>query len=542
MDLGRKALHLYAASGRACALFEGGAIRCWGSGQGGQLGYGNRNDIRDSQALAAAGDVDVGGKVLQLALGGEITCALLDSGAVRCWGRGAIGYPAQRATASKPFRAIGADLHPAGAGDVDVGGRVTSISASGEHVCALLEGGRVRCWGSGFRGQLGYGNDHDVGQRDTPASAGDVDIGGKVVQLAAGEAHTCALLDTGAVRCWGQGEEGRLGYGNARSIGDDETPASAGDVAVGGKVVQIAAGGFHTCALLATGAVRCWGLGEQGELGYGNAAHVGLDDKPEAAGDVPVVVLPAVARAAATPAVTPLTFTAAPELTNAEHDTPGTCEPKCVGCSTVYDSRHFTDAPKRELSAHEKELVTDALKQHLAAPACAADPVHLHPSLVGTKEDPSMILNVIDGSFTESGRHQSLVLLLAGHCGAMGGHSENWGERLVILLEGNARLATFVDDTSPSLLYKLDLNHDGIDEVLAWGGWAGAGGSSGWIEPRTYAGTKQRTLAHFDTSEADCGFGNTKRVESLVQARWSASTSACFLQRRFTLHCAPLPH
>ncbi len=55
------------------------------------------------------------------------------------------------------------------------------------------------------------------------------------------------------MRCWGSGVFGRLGYGNLKAIGDDETPASAGDVDVGGKVIQIAAGDAHTCALLEGG-------------------------------------------------------------------------------------------------------------------------------------------------------------------------------------------------------------------------------------------------------------------------------------------------
>jgi hypothetical protein len=61
---------------------------------------------------------------------------------------------------------------------------------------------------------------------------GAVDVGGAVAELAIGAFHVCVALDTGAVRCWGEGAEGALGYGNTQTIGDDETPASAGDVAV----------------------------------------------------------------------------------------------------------------------------------------------------------------------------------------------------------------------------------------------------------------------------------------------------------------------
>ena len=102
---------------------------------------------------------------------------------------------------------------------------------------------------------------------------------------AAGFIHICALLDTGAVRCWGFGADGQLGYGNTNNIGDDEVPASAGDVDLGGTVVQIASGGFHTCALLDTGTARCWGRGADGQLGYGNIVWIGDDEVPASAGD-----------------------------------------------------------------------------------------------------------------------------------------------------------------------------------------------------------------------------------------------------------------
>src|SRR3954471_23525983 len=80
-----------------------------------------------------------------------------------------------------------------------------------------------------------------------------------------GGRHTCALLSNGAVRCWGYGLNGELGYGNSKDIGDNETPASAGDVNVGGPVQQLALGEFHTCALLTTGKVRCWGSNGTGQ-------------------------------------------------------------------------------------------------------------------------------------------------------------------------------------------------------------------------------------------------------------------------------------
>jgi alpha-tubulin suppressor-like RCC1 family protein len=283
VNVGGTVTQIAAGAIHTCALLDTGAVRCWGDGFHGMLGYGNQNAIGDNEAPASAGDVNVGGTVVQITAGNQHTCALLDTGAVRCWGWGNYGQLGHASTSN-----IGDYFAPAGYGDVDVGGTVTQVVAGGNHTCALLETGAVRCWGQGFRGALGYGNANNIGDTEHPASAGDVNVGGIAVKLAAGSDHTCALLDTGAVRCWGWGVFGELGYGNETTIGDNETPASAGDVDVGGVVTHIAAGALHTCAALDTGAIRCWGSDYHGQLGYGSPpSDIGDDEAPATAGDVP---------------------------------------------------------------------------------------------------------------------------------------------------------------------------------------------------------------------------------------------------------------
>ena len=293
VDIGGKVQQISAAGSFTCALLETGDVRCWGYGDNGRLGYGNTNYIGDDETPASAGNVDIGGKVQQISVGGFHACALLRAGNVRCWGTA--GYSALGYGNSND---IGDDETPASAGDVDVGGTVKQITTGHTHTCALLTAGTVRCWGSNVYGQLGYGNTHVIGDDETPASAGDVDVGGTVKQIAARSDHTCALLTAGTVRCWGGDAYGELGYGRGTQymIGDDETPASAGDVDVGGAVKQIAVGVNTSCALLETGAVRCWGLGGEvvgggagnGQLGYGNTNNIGDDETPASAGDVDV--------------------------------------------------------------------------------------------------------------------------------------------------------------------------------------------------------------------------------------------------------------
>lgn len=169
-------------------------------------------------------------------------------------------------------------------GDIDVGGAVIDIAGGTDHTCAVLDTGAVRCWGYAWYGALGYGNQVDIGDDETPASAGDVDVGGSAVQVAAGFDNTCARLDGGAVRCWGSGSFGALGHGDTVTVGDDETPASAGDVDLDGQAIGLVMGWHHVCARLDDGSVRCWGLGEMGTLGYGNTDNIGDDETPASAG------------------------------------------------------------------------------------------------------------------------------------------------------------------------------------------------------------------------------------------------------------------
>jgi cysteine-rich repeat protein len=280
--------HVLPKHSRTCVILETGAVRCWGKNDFGYLGYGH-----DDWVFAwNADDLDLGGRAVQLAGGFHHTCALLDTGAVRCWGAnylGQLGYG--------HLQTIGDDETPASAGDVPLGGRAVQIASGAEHVCVLLDTGDVKCWGAALvedddypdghpTGALGYGDLRNVGDDETPDAVGTVPLGGRAVQLRAGGRSTCALLDTGGVRCWGIDYE-LMSYGARTTVGDDETPAQVGDVSLGGRVVQISThGNMHRCALLDTGAIRCWGYYQSGNLGQGRPGHVGDNELPS---DVPTV-------------------------------------------------------------------------------------------------------------------------------------------------------------------------------------------------------------------------------------------------------------
>jgi alpha-tubulin suppressor-like RCC1 family protein len=159
------------------------------------------------------------------------------------------------------------------------------LDAGLDSTCARVNGGGVRCWGESFGGKLGYGDLNNLGDNELPTSAGELDLGDSVAAFSVGSSHSCALLSGGQTRCWGLGNDGALGYGNETSIGDNETPASAGNVNVGALVVGLSVGGY-SCALLGGGGVRCWGKNNKGQLGYGNTDDLGDNEIPAVAGDI----------------------------------------------------------------------------------------------------------------------------------------------------------------------------------------------------------------------------------------------------------------
>ena len=262
-----------------CALTKAGDVHCWGRNNVGQLGQGNVVAIGDDELPNKIPKVDLGAKALSLVAGEYHTCAIVEGGKVRCWGRSNVG---QLGLAS--VQSIGDNEQPWTVADVPIGAQVEALAAGRSHTCALVKGGKVRCWGGGNLGQLGYGNINNIGDNETPASAGDVPLGGVALQVTAGENFSCAIVDNGKVRCWGQGANGALGYGNVANIGDDELPSSVDHVFLGTPVKLIASGRRHTCALATDESVHCWGLNSNGQLGLGTVAALGDNETPSIGG------------------------------------------------------------------------------------------------------------------------------------------------------------------------------------------------------------------------------------------------------------------
>lgn len=259
-----------------------GRILAWGANGAYELGLAHAVELGDDETPLAATvttEVQTGGVALQLVVGRGFACVRLDDGGVRCWGTNAHGQLGQGHT-----ERVGDDEAPWQVPTIELGAAAVDIAAGAEHACAVLRGGSVRCWGSGREGQLGHGDLESIGDDERPLDVGEVDVGAAVVDVAAGGSHTCALLDSGAVRCWGRAREGQLGRGDVEAIGDDETPAEAGDALAGEAAVSLTAGSMHTCAVSRAGTLRCWGSGERGQLGLGSTKLIGDDEAPALAG------------------------------------------------------------------------------------------------------------------------------------------------------------------------------------------------------------------------------------------------------------------
>lgn len=209
-----------------------------------------------------------------VAVGRNHVCAAASGAGLKCWGKasyGQLGYGDEVQRGDDPGE-MGAQL-PA----VEFAGalHIVALSAGDDHTCALLASGAVTCWGDNSLGQLGVGDTIDRG--DDPgemAALPTVDLGGaQVAALASGDDFNCVLIEGGSVRCWGGNPNGQLCLGDtiARGNGTGALDTAASNAQLGDFVVaSIALGPWHACALSDNGQIKCWGYNAFGQLGYGD--------------------------------------------------------------------------------------------------------------------------------------------------------------------------------------------------------------------------------------------------------------------------------
>jgi alpha-tubulin suppressor-like RCC1 family protein len=161
----------------------------------------------------------------------------------------------------------------------------TALASGAGHTCALQDNNQLECWGSNAAGQLGLGLPASgtslcIGDNEAPATSGVLQLTG-VTSIYAANSSTCAGLQTGGMHCWGLNTKGELGYDDINNKGNDDLtkPLNLSNVAFGTGVTatSVAIGNAHTCALLSNGQVRCWGRDNLGQLGNGTVLSTAPD-------------------------------------------------------------------------------------------------------------------------------------------------------------------------------------------------------------------------------------------------------------------------
>lgn len=288
-----------------CAVLAG-ELRCWA---GRSLGIGEieirrdrahlQRDVYRPQPIPA---IDFGGEAVVSVSEPGAVCAVLESGAARCWGENAsfglgiaesedvvIGDDVTERGISTPTLDLGTDV------------RVAQITVSSS--CARFDDGRVKCWGA-----YPYGTESDETLGDDPGEMGDalpfIDLGTGVraVGLVGGSGRSCVWTEEGQVKCWGANSRGQCGvrFGIDNRIGD--APGEMGDalpfvdLGTDVRVIQVTNGVVHTCVVTDDGRVKCWGGNSEAEMVYPEGpvvpamdfGRLGLgqkDDWPDPGGD-----------------------------------------------------------------------------------------------------------------------------------------------------------------------------------------------------------------------------------------------------------------
>lgn len=224
-----------------CAATTAGEIKCFKSA--------SAREIPRTPLDPPSGISDI----RAVATGERHVCALENAGTVLCWGeaeRGQLGQPDPKAPPTKGF------VRVAGLKDI------TAIATGESFSCALGKDGQVWCWGFNELGQVGQPAGGDFGNMvNKPTPVPDVQ---GATAIAAGPWHTCAVVAGGAVSCWGSNMYGELG--RARSKGAQPKAALVPGIS---HAVSVACGEQHSCALLDSGDIKCWGRNNRGQLGDG---------------------------------------------------------------------------------------------------------------------------------------------------------------------------------------------------------------------------------------------------------------------------------
>jgi len=246
----------------SCAVLASGAVKCWG--QSYELGNGAASD--SVTPVVVTGINGVTAKATAVDAGDSHTCAVVSPGSVWCWGsnlNGQLGNGTTTGGATPVETTLtAANVSQCGAFGAPCDA-ATQVTGGGDHTCALLRDQTVDCWGQNTFGQVGNGTFAGPVTSPTPVSG----LPGLATSVSAGSYHSCAVIKASGIWCWGRGDGGTLGYGGTSS---QALPVRVALPDAGAQPATVSAGGNDTtCATLTDHSVWCWGFNGNGQLGDG---------------------------------------------------------------------------------------------------------------------------------------------------------------------------------------------------------------------------------------------------------------------------------
>lgn len=255
----RQIISIAGGGNHACSLTEGGKALCWGANDSGNVGDGTISPSRPLPVGVTLPSTSTNpGGATGVAAGGQHSCAITATFSIRCWGNNAFGQLGNGTTMTSSS--------PVQVGAYSTTNRTLAVSVGGTHTCAISQGGVLRCWGRNTNGQLG--NNSFFSPQTSPSSPVYDGNFSRALQVSAGGQHTCAVDQFGGVQCWGANTNGQLGN---NSVVDQFAPVDVTGLDYSSNSTRaIAAGNAHACALTSTGAVKCWGANNWGQLGDGS--------------------------------------------------------------------------------------------------------------------------------------------------------------------------------------------------------------------------------------------------------------------------------
>ncbi|MEO0594206.1 MAG: hypothetical protein AAFZ38_11555 [Myxococcota bacterium] len=244
---------------RSTCAIQGDQLYCWGHGGEKELGLGSQSDVqtptlvRSGVALVATNGGLEGSNTAH-------ACAVDLDGTVTCWGQNRSGQLGVLPT-SEELEAVARPRAVEPFSDEPI----VKIVVGGNHSCALVEGGALWCWGGNFNRQLGQGDTDEDSlpvQVPPPTDAGWSDV-------VAGRQHSCGI-SAARVYCWGLNSVLQIGVERSGAVpSESEKVSSPTPIMIDPELefVQVSSGAFHSCGLTSEGAVYCWGGNRFGNLG-----------------------------------------------------------------------------------------------------------------------------------------------------------------------------------------------------------------------------------------------------------------------------------